>query len=363
MSLYRIGTDRFEPVVRTSFAAEKLLERRDLQRLLRKDISPVGDDLLVIAEEYGDWEESSRRIDLLCISKDADLVVVEIKRSEDGGHMELQAIRYAAMVSGMTFEQAIAAYAKAHSVDARQAQAALSGFLELESEDECALTGEVRIVLVAADFSTEVTTTVLWLNQHELDIRCVRLRPHRIGSDVLIDATQIIPLPEAADYEVKLRAQEQAKRKVEREKHVLCRAFWSALLPRAKARTSLFDGRTTNNGAVLSVGMGRGGFAMNTVLEQHDSRVEMFFRSSGIEARNEAVYRAVHARRDEIEAAFGEPLVWDERVGRLGWKVVVPVTGGWRTPESDWPPLQDRLIDVMIKMERVLKSPILEASA
>jgi hypothetical protein len=99
MSLYRITSDKLEPVSRTTFAAESLLERKDLQRLLRRDITPIADDLMVIAEEYGEWEDSNRRIDLLCLSKDAGLVVVEIKRTEDGGHMELQAIRYAAMVA------------------------------------------------------------------------------------------------------------------------------------------------------------------------------------------------------------------------------------------------------------------------
>jgi hypothetical protein len=53
----------------------------------------------VSAWNKSDWEDSSRSIDLLCIDKQANLVVIELKRTEDGGHMELQAIRYAAMVS------------------------------------------------------------------------------------------------------------------------------------------------------------------------------------------------------------------------------------------------------------------------
>jgi RecB family endonuclease NucS len=55
----------------------------------------------VITEEFSEWEDSSRRIDLLCLDQKARLVAIEIKRTEDGGHMELQAIRYAAMVSSM----------------------------------------------------------------------------------------------------------------------------------------------------------------------------------------------------------------------------------------------------------------------
>ena len=55
-------------------------------------------ETLVISEEFGEWEESRRRIDLLGLDKDANLVVIELKRTEDG---ELQSIRYAAMVSTM----------------------------------------------------------------------------------------------------------------------------------------------------------------------------------------------------------------------------------------------------------------------
>ena len=33
-----------------------------------------------------------------------------VVRTDDGGHMELQALRYAAMVSTMTFTQAVEAY-------------------------------------------------------------------------------------------------------------------------------------------------------------------------------------------------------------------------------------------------------------
>jgi hypothetical protein len=41
---------------------------------------------------------------------EANLVVIEIKRTDDGGHMDLQAIRYAAMVSSLTFEDAVEAH-------------------------------------------------------------------------------------------------------------------------------------------------------------------------------------------------------------------------------------------------------------
>ena len=65
---------------------------------------------MVVAEEFGAFQDAHRRIDLLCVDREAQLVVVELKRTNDGGHMELQALRYAAMVSALTFEDLVEAF-------------------------------------------------------------------------------------------------------------------------------------------------------------------------------------------------------------------------------------------------------------
>ncbi|MCC6165005.1 MAG: hypothetical protein IT182_16790 [Acidobacteria bacterium] len=119
MALFEISTDRIQRLETTRFAAAGLKERSDLQRLLRSQIDVITDDVLIIAEEFGDWEDSRRRIDLLGVARNGSLVVIELKRTEDGGHMELQAVRYAAMISKMTFEKAVEAYT---SVDTQNRQ-------------------------------------------------------------------------------------------------------------------------------------------------------------------------------------------------------------------------------------------------
>ena len=106
MALYQFNEDSLTPLNTTSFQEEKIWERRDLQRLLKDNIGVISPNTMVIAEEFGDWDQGSRRIDLLAVDKDANLVVVELKRTDDGGHIELQDIRYAAMISNMTWEQA-----------------------------------------------------------------------------------------------------------------------------------------------------------------------------------------------------------------------------------------------------------------
>jgi hypothetical protein len=216
MPLYEYSPDRITEIPTTTFAAEKVRERFEIQARLRDQIEIIAPGCYVITEEFADWEDSRRRIDLLCIDKAANLVVIELKRGEDGGAMELQALRYAAMVSKMTFEQAATAHADylARRGIERNAPQSMLDFLEWSAPEDGRFADEVKIILVAADFSREITTAVMWLNERELDIRCVQMRPYRHGASILIDIEQVIPLKAAEEYQVRVR-----EKRREEERH------------------------------------------------------------------------------------------------------------------------------------------------
>ncbi|MGH7618403.1 MAG: hypothetical protein ACREPM_14370, partial [Gemmatimonadaceae bacterium] len=127
----------------------------------------------------------------------------------------LQALRYAAMVARMTFDQAVGAY-KEYLTENRaseDARANLLHFLDWDEPDEASFAQDVRIVLVAADFSRELTTSVMWLNERDLDIRCWQLKPYQLGNQLLLNVEQVLPLPEARDYQIQVR--EKARRERE----------------------------------------------------------------------------------------------------------------------------------------------------
>lgn len=207
MAFYELTSDSLVAIAVATYTALNLRERQDMQRILRDHIDAISPDLMVLAEEYGEWEDSKRRVDLLCIDRDSQLVVVELKRSDDGGHMELQALRYAAMVSTMRFEQAVAAhrrYLLSRSLPPENAEAAIREFLAAP-EGPVSLAGQVRIVLVSANFSKEITSTVLWLNAQGLDVTCVKAVPYAFKDSVLLDVQQVMPLREAAEFQVAIR--------------------------------------------------------------------------------------------------------------------------------------------------------------
>jgi hypothetical protein len=216
MPIFHLTKSTIEPVATAAFQTLGVMERGDLQRVLRERLEVIVPDAMLLAEEFGDWTDGRRRIDLLALDRDANLVVIELKRTEDAGHVELQALRYAAMVSLITFEQAVSAHEAYLRRLGREgdARASILDFLGWEEAREGDFAPDVRIVLVASDFQKEITTTVLWLNDRELDIRCVRLQPYVFNGEVLVDVQQVIPLPEAAEYQVAVRERNEQRRHV-----------------------------------------------------------------------------------------------------------------------------------------------------
>ena len=255
MAIYKMVGDkeRLVGIEATSFGQQGVLERADLQRILRDQPDVLEEGLLIISEEFGNWQDSNRRIDLLGLDAEGCLVVVELKRGETGGHMDLQAIRYAAMVANMTYQQAVETYqdylegrAKLEgiSVEENAAETRLREHLPSNDHDDPEIHTEIpRIILASENFGKELTTCVMWLNDSWLreagqEIKCVRLQPHHNDKEILIEASVIIPLPDASDYQTQLGRREREMRSAisGKPEYTQDAADFKASIERASAR-------------------------------------------------------------------------------------------------------------------------------
>ncbi len=213
-----------EKTTEESLTGLNLWERKHIEEWIRKAPDILGEDLLVVSAEFDRFSGSQDRLDILAVDRQGNLVVVEIKRDPYAGYADLQAIRYAAMVSAMTVEKLAPhylAYLQKYVCDGKATvETARNQIMEfVEAEDFEELTTKPRIILCSEDFSLEVTTTVLWLRQFEVDISCVRFTPYRVGEKIVIVPTKVIPLQTAEKYQVDIqrkqeeRARESGKRK------------------------------------------------------------------------------------------------------------------------------------------------------
>lgn len=217
MTIYTFEENNLTQIEKTTFLDAEILERSHLQKAIKNNISVIASDCLVIAEEYSEWDSSKKRIDLLAIDKNANLVVIELKRTETGDHMELQAIRYASMVSTMTLDLAADIFSRYKQIngfpsyDKDSALMEISNFVDIEL-DESSFADDVRIILVSPNFSKELTTSVMWMSERNINITCIRIQPYAFNGSILIDVQQIIPLPEVKDYQIKAQKKSEERR-------------------------------------------------------------------------------------------------------------------------------------------------------
>jgi hypothetical protein len=336
----------------TRFHIEGLRERQDIQRMLRDQIAVLGEDLLVLSDEYGGWIDSNRRIDLLCLDPEANLVVVELKR-DDAGHMELQAIRYAAMIARMTFAEAVDAhtqYLRRCGQSGEDAEAKLLAYLNWQEAEQEEFGGSVRIILASAAFGKELTTTVLWLREQGLDISCIRLSPYKLGDGrLLLDVQPIIPLPEATQFQTQIGLKRQAEQKAKVERHEVRYEFWQGLLALAAEKSPLHAGRSPSKDNWISASAGLAGFTFVYTTRQRDSQVHLWIDD------NQTFFLKLEADRALIESEFGGDLIWKREETQRGTLIGAVVEGGYRSEREDWSTVQQALVDAMLRLERVLK--------
>jgi hypothetical protein len=365
MAIYRITPDRIEAVPETSYVKRGMSERGDLQRLLRANIgvvtnpdAPAQPDLLVIAEEFGEWDDSKRRIDLLGVDRAGNLVVIELKRDDDGSHMDLQAIRYAAMVSRMTFVKAVEVFQRhldKHDAG-RDARSTLLEHMKWSEPREDEFASDVRIILVSAEFGKELTTAVMWLNERDMDIRCVRVKPYANGEQTMMDVQQIIPPPDIAERLIQIKHKQQEERRERAVRHSERRAFWTAALPVVSAAVARWKNISPNDDGWLNAGSGKPGVTLQlwTHVDQCGNGV---YLDGGLSKPSWAktVFDAMYKKREAIEREFGEPLEWNRRDNDRASNVgTMTIKAGYRNPREGWAEIHSQLAKEAARFEAVM---------
>lgn len=213
--IYSISTDNSTatPVEPTSFVALSIWERRNIQEWIRRTPEILGERLLILSMEFDRFTNSNDRLDLLALDENGNLVVIELKRDSAAGLADLQAIRYAAMVSSMTIDMILPYFVAYKTKYCEQRISGSDAINEIRAfvstEDFNELSNKPRIILCSEGFSTEITTTVLWLRQSSIDITCVKITPYRFNDHTIVVPSIIIPLQEAKEYLIEIQAKEE----------------------------------------------------------------------------------------------------------------------------------------------------------
>lgn len=66
------------------------------------------------------------------------------------------------------------------------------------------------------------------------------------------------------------------------------------------------------------------------------------------------IFDVLYSQREEIEADFGDGLIWGHVEGRRACRIRFTFDGVGLKDEGKWDDLQDKMIDAMIRLEKSL---------
>ena len=203
--LFRINPDTRESksITEVEFAQLGFQERRHIQEWIAANPEILGDDLLIIAKEFGGFDKTNERLDLLAVDSDGILVVIELKRDDTGSDVHWQAIKYASYLRQTSPDRIISIFASYKEIKDTDAADLLQD--HFEADDLSALNNDQRIILASHRFAPEVTSAVVWLNEKapgENLITCIQLTPFQDQESLYVQSNTIIPAPGVDTIEV-----------------------------------------------------------------------------------------------------------------------------------------------------------------
>lgn len=364
------SANRLRKLERTSFSEVGFREREHLQEWLAtmpdalcEAMSEGEDGLLIIQKEFDGFDGTRERLDLLALDKSGQLVVIENKLDDSGRDVVWQALKYAAYCSSLKKAEIVGIfqqYLDRHG--SGDAASAICEFLGEDTLDQVVLNDSTdqRIMFIAANFRREVTATVLWLREHQIDARCIKVMPYKFEEELFIDLQQVIPTPEAADYMIRMAekdSEEKNAKGAQRWSHQMRMEFWEQALEGLRgAGLERWQNITPSKDHWVNSSIGVSGCTLTLIFLRHEVRVEFQLNRSSRE-ENKWLFDQLASEKERYEEAVGEPLEW-RRIDEKKVSMVVCKTPAQGYSKENWPEMIAWLVDRYRKMDETFSEPV-----
>ncbi|MBO6659342.1 MAG: DUF4268 domain-containing protein [Roseivirga sp.] len=336
-------------------------ERDHLQEWIAKNPDVLGEELLIIQKEFSGFNDTNERLDLLAIDKQGGLVIIENKLDDSGKDLVWQALKYTSYCSTLTTKQIIKFFQEYLNkyVGEGDALEILLDFLESDEDDLVLNHIDQRLMFVANDFRKEVTSTVLWLLKHSIQIQCFRARPYRLNESLFLQVEQIIPVPETKEFIIDAQEKEREdkeKSKIATKKQALWQEFWSHL-KRTLQDENVDYLNNVSAGPYSYIGFTKGAGTFYYCIGRAFDRVELYM-SNDSEKR---FFDSLVKYKDQINAQLDGVVTWERRDGGRASKVKLEMTKeenkelSRKIEDSDtWEPRLTWFVDAMNQFYTVI---------
>ena len=204
-------------------------------------------------------------------------------------------------------------------------------------------------VWIVADPRPEHVAAMNWLNESSsADFYLVKIEAIRIDQSPPAPLLTVIVGPSEEGKSIGRSKQEMS------ERHHTHRKWWSQLVqhPNAKHHRHI----SPSNNSWIGTGAGIRGITFIYRVTNSESRIDLYIdRGRGMSHENLQIFNQLHAKKMQIEEAFGGELKWMPLEGKQACLIRVDVEGGCGDPEEKWVETHSRTTDAMSRLISALE--------
>lgn len=348
-------SNKINKLEKKTFSGLEFGERQHLQEWIVKDPTCLGEELLIIQKEFDGFNDTKERLDLLALDKLGNIVVIENKLDDSGKDVTWQIIKYASNCSSLSKYDIIKIYQSFLGSKAI-AEEKLSEFFDNKDIEEISLnqgSTSQRLILVAANFRKEITSSILWLMNYKIRIQCFKVTPFSLNEQLFLTFEQILPTKDTEEFTISMASKSQEEVDVQettKNRHSIRIQFWEQFINENKHRNGLFSNNSPIEKPYMGKGIGASGTSLNLVINRNYCRTEIYI-STGVKEKNKEYFDFLYQYKNEIEDKFGGVLVWERLDNLITCRVKHQREDVNYFEKDDWQKINNFLIDSSKRME------------
>jgi len=358
--------NRISKLEEKTFSDLKFREREHLQEWIANNPSSLGEEFLIIQKEFSGFEDTNERLDLLALDKVGNLVIIENKLDDSGKDVTWQTIKYASYCSSLTKQEIIKIY-QAYLGSNLDAKEKISEFIEGNQDfDEITLNQGLntqRLIMIAANFRKEVTSSVLWLMNFKLRIQCFKVTPYELNEQLFLNVEQILPIKDTEEFTIRIASKAQEEIEVQetlKNRHHIRLKFWESFINKSKEQNHFISNMSPSKDSWLSKGIGIGGAYIDVCITKNSCRSE-FIINIGEQELNKKTFDQLKTNfKEKIEKNLEVSLKWERMDEKKSSRIRFELLGVSYFNEEDWDKMIDFLLESSAKLEKEFKEPIMK---
>ncbi len=209
--------------------------------------------------------------------------------------------------------------------------------------------GAKAAIWIVSEPRPEHVAAVAWLNESSsAAFYMVKVEAVRIGESPAAPLFTLIVGPSRETQEVGKTKKELA------ERYGIRKRWWTQLVERSAKVSKLHAHITPGEYSWIGTSSGISGLNFNYVVIQDASSAELYI-DRGEAEENKSIFDQLYANKPAVEKSFGGPLSWERLENRRACRIKFTQEGGYRSPEDEWPSIQDKIINAMNRLEQALR--------